>query len=133
MAGSASDYLEKKLLDHSLGVTAYTMPANVFLALFTADPGEAGPGTEVSGNGYARQSAAFAAAAAVGGVMTAKNSGAKTFTAAGGAWGTITHWALFDALTSGNMLWHADMTASRTIGDGDQLVFAIDALTITAD
>ncbi|WP_377846978.1 hypothetical protein [Bosea sp. UC22_33] len=85
MAGSASDYLEKKLLDHSLGVAAYTMPGTVYLALFTADPGEAGPGTEVSGNGYARQSTAFAAAAAVDGVMTARNSTAKTFTAVGGA------------------------------------------------
>ena len=53
--------------------------------------------------------------------------------AAGGAWGTITHWALFDAVTAGNMLWHGDLTTARTIGDGDQLTFAIGALSITAD
>lgn len=129
MAGSASDYLENKLLDHALGTAAYTKPTAVYLALFTADPGEAGGGTEVSGNGYARQACAFDAAA----TGATANTAAKTFTAAGGAWGTITHWALFDALTAGNMLWHGDLTTARTIGDGDQLTFAIGALAITAD
>ena len=33
---SASNYLELKLLDHSLGTTSYTAPSNVYLALSTA-------------------------------------------------------------------------------------------------
>jgi hypothetical protein len=37
-----TDYLEKKLLDHTLGKAAYTMPTTVYLALFTADPGDTG-------------------------------------------------------------------------------------------
>jgi len=52
MAGK-SDYLENKVLDHVLRNTSYTPPATVYLGLFTANPTDAGGGTEVSGNAYA--------------------------------------------------------------------------------
>lgn len=126
---SASNYLENKLLDHSLGVASFTMPSNVYLALYTSDPGEANSGTEVSGNGYARQSCAFGAAS--GGASA--NSAQKTFTASGGNWGTITHWGLFDALTSGNLLHYGSLTAPRAINDGDSLIWNPGDLTISAD
>ena len=56
------------------------MPSNVYVALFTTDPTDAGSGTEVSGNGYARQSATFSSAS--GG--STSNSSAIEFTASGG-------------------------------------------------
>ena len=56
---SASNYAENKVLDHLLGTATFTRPTNVFLALFTSDPGEAGGGAEVAGLGYARQQAQF--------------------------------------------------------------------------
>lgn len=124
-----SNYLENEILDHILGTGSWTMPTNVYLALFTAvADGEAGTVTEVSGSGYSRQSTAFAAAS--GGV--ASNSAIETFTASGGNWGTITHWGLYDASTSGNLLIYGSLSASRVINDGDSLTFAVGAVDITA-
>lgn len=126
---SLSDYAELKLLDHLLGVTAYTMPSSIYMALYTAAPNDAGGGTEVAGNGYSRQAASFGSAAS----GQAANDAAITFAAVGGNWGTVTHFALFDASTSGNMLVHDALTADRTILDGDELVFAIGDVTVGAD
>lgn len=103
MIGGMTDYLENKLLDHALGKTAYTMPTE-YLALFTAAPSDAGGGTEVAGNAYARQNATTALGATSGGQSTTASQ--ITFPDAnGGNWGEILCWALFDALTSGNMTW----------------------------
>src|SRR4051794_26029028 len=118
MAGNLSDYAENKLLDHILGKTSLTMPATVRVALFTADPGEAGPGTEVSGGSYARQ--ALATSAASGGA--AANSGDIAFPVATADWGTVTHVAILDAASGGNLLWHAPLNASKIVQSGDQLV-----------
>jgi hypothetical protein len=83
----------------------------------------------VSGNGYSRQAVTFDAASTPGG--TTSNTGAVSFTAAGGSWGTITHIGIHDALSSGNLLWHGSMTASKTIADGDTLEFAIGNIDLT--
>jgi hypothetical protein len=122
-----SDYLELKVLDHFLGTSATSAPSNVYLALHTADPTDAGSGAEVSGNGYARQAITFAAAS--GG--SAASSSAEEFTASGGNFGTITHFGIWDASTSGNLLYHGALTASKTIADGDTLRFASGNITIT--
>ena len=123
-----SNYAELELLDHLLGTGAYTMPSQVYMALYTAAPNDAGGGTEVSGSGYSRQAIDFAAAS--GG--QAANSAAVTFTATGN-WGTVTHFGLFDAATSGNLLVHGALTASREILNGDEQVFAIGDVTVGAD
>lgn len=118
-----SDYAEKLLLDWMMTTGSATRPTAWYVALYTAAPSDSGGGTEVSGSGYSRQSVTFAAASTPGG--TTSNTGAVTFTAAGGSWGTVSHIGLHDASTSGNLLWHGAMTASKTIGDGDTLEFAI--------
>ena len=100
--GSLTDFLENKLLDHTFENTAYVPPATVYIALFTADPGESGSVvSEVSGNGYARKAIAFSAAAN----RKIIQNGQVTFPqCVGGGWGTITHWGIMSALTGGNML-----------------------------
>lgn len=125
---SASNYLELKLLEHSVGKTSFTMPATIRLALYTTDPTDADSGTEVSGSGYARQPITFAAAAA----GSIANDAAVVFTATG-SWGTVTHWGIRDAASAGNLLHYAPMTAAKTVGNGDTLTFAIGQLTVTAD
>lgn len=122
-----SDYLENKLVDHTLGTTSYTVPSNVYVALFLTDPGDSGSGTEVSGNGYSRQLVTFGASS--GG--SASNSTQETFTASGGSFGTVTHFGIYDASTSGNLLYHGSLASSKLVGDGESLVFAIGALTVT--
>ena len=118
-----SDFSEKLLLDWLMTTGSATRPTVWYVALYTAAPSDSGGGTEVSGSGYARESVTFAAASTPGG--TTSNTGAVSFTATGGNWGTVTHVGIFDASTSGNLLWHGAMTASKTINDGDTLEFAI--------
>lgn len=124
-----SDYAEKLLLDWMMTNGSATRPTAWYVALYTAAPSDSGGGTEVSGNGYSRQAVTFAAASTPGG--TTSNTGAVSFTAAGGSWGTISHIGIFDASTSGNLLWHGAMTASKTIADGDTLEFAIGNIDLT--
>ena len=124
-----SDYLENKFLDHFLGTASTSAPAAVYVGLHTADPTDAGSGAEVSGFGYARQSMAFGAASS----GTASNSAAVEFPAAsGGNWGTITHIGIWDASTTGNLLFHAALTTSKTINDGDIFKIAASGVDITA-
>lgn len=124
-----SDYAEKLLLDWMMTNGSATRPTAWYVALYTAAPSDSGGGTEVSGNGYSRQAVTFDAASTPGG--TTSNTGAVSFTAAGGSWGTISHIGIFDAATSGNLLWHGAMTASKTIADGDTLEFAIGNIDLT--
>lgn len=127
---SKTNYAENKILDHMLGVTSFTMPTT-HLALFTAAPGEAGGGTEVSGGSYARVALSGKLGAASGGVTT--NTSAIDFPTATADWGTVTHAAVFDASTSGNMLTYGALTASRIVYSGDALSLAIGAFTVTED
>jgi hypothetical protein len=124
-----SDAAEKLLLDWLMTTGTATRPTAWYIGLYTAAPSDSGGGTEVSGNGYSRQSVTFGAASSPGG--TTDNTGAVSFTASGGNWGTITHVGIFTASTSGTLLWHGALSASRTINDGDTLSFAIGAITLT--
>jgi hypothetical protein len=124
MAGSFSDYLELELLDHVFMKGSWTMPTNLYIALSTTDPTDSGGSiAEPSGNGYARVSTAgtdwnVAAAGAT------SNANDITFPEATGSWGTISHFAIFDASTAGNMIAHGDLTASKAIDNGDTAKFA---------
>jgi|TARA_B100000424_G_C22611728_1_gene340810 hypothetical protein len=122
-----SNYLENKVIDHFLGTSSTSAPSNVYMGLFTSNPTDANSGTEVSGNGYSRQVITFNAASS----GSATNSSAETFTASGGNFGTITHFGIFDASTSGNLLYHGALTDDKVIEDGDSLVVASGAITIT--
>ena len=59
--------------------------------------------------------------------------GAIEFDAATGSWGTISHIGIFDAASSGNLIAHSSLSASKAIGTGD--VFRIPAgdIDITLD
>ncbi|MBM3616646.1 MAG: hypothetical protein FJX28_14855 [Alphaproteobacteria bacterium] len=66
-------------------------------------------------------------------ICTASNNAAIEFPTASGSWGTITHVAVFDASTSGNMIAYASLTASKTIDTGDVLRVPAGDLDITLD
>ena len=126
---AASDYLENKVLDHVLGNTTYTPAGTLYIGLWTADDGlESGTLTsEVSGGSYARESVTFDAAAS----GASDNTATVTFPAATANWGTITHVAIMDAATSGNVLFHGAVTASKTIETGDTFQISAGNLTIS--
>ena len=122
-----SNYLENALINATLRNTTFTSPTTVYAGLFTSDPTEAGTGTEVSGGSYARKSATFAAPS--NGVSA--TSADVTFDQATASWGTITHIGIWDALTTGNMLYHTPLTTSKTIDSGDIFKIASGSLTVT--
>jgi hypothetical protein len=130
--GSFSNYWENEVLDHLFGKGAYT-PPTIYVALSAAEPGETGAGiSEPGGDGYARvQTAASGWNIANGGLLD--NASDIEFGAPTGAWGTMTHFALFDAATAGNMLAYGTLTIAKTIGSGDAVRFAAGELNITLD
>jgi hypothetical protein len=131
---AASDYLEKKLLDHTLRNTAFSQPAGLFLALFTGVTGleTNAPTLEVAltaGNGYIRKAIAFDAATL--GAGSTSNTLTVTFDPCAVAnWGTITHIAVMDAVSSGNVLFFGAVTTAKTIEVGDTFQVSATNLSI---
>jgi len=122
-----ANYLENALINGTLRGTTYTAPTTVYVALYTDDPTDADTGTEVSGTAYARQAVTFGAPS--NGATT--NSAAVEFPQAGGSWGTVTHIVIRDALTTGNLLYHTALDASKTIATGDVFRIASGSLSVT--
>lgn len=131
---AASDYLEAKLLDHVLRNTAFSQPSNLYLALFTADTGleSNSPSAEVStsGTAYIRKAIAFDAASGTN-PTSAANTSTVTFDTATANYGTVTHVAVMDAETAGNVLFHGAVTTSKTIETGDTFQVSAGNLTIS--
>ncbi len=130
--GGFSDYWENKILDHIFGKGSYT-PPTIYVGLSTADPTDDGSElAEPSGNGYVRtQTSASDWNVASNGSLD--NASDITFAQATGSWGTITHFALFDAATAGNMLAHGVLSQSKTIGNSDTARFQAGDLDISLD
>lgn len=122
-----SNYLENALINAVLRNTSYTSPTTTYVALYTSDPTDADTGTEVTGGSYARTAVTFDAPS--NGVT--QNSGSITFPTATASWGTITHIAIRDAATSGNLLFHTPLDESKTVGTGDIFTISTGNLTVT--
>jgi len=130
--GSFSDYWENEILDHIFGKGSYTSPT-IYVGLSTADPTDDGTGlAEPVGNAYARVST-VAADWTVASSGALNNVNDITFPEATGNWGTVTHFALFDAVTGGNMLAHGALSSSKAIGSGDTAKFAAGDLEVSLD
>lgn len=139
-----SDYLEVQLVNHIFRTPAYSAPTTIYVGLFTSDPMDAAVGAEVDNLGtwtnYARQDAADGGSKEAGwdapGATdgTTQNSLVITFPANNGAASvTVTHIGIFDAITAGNLLFHAPLASSKTLLQGDVLSFGIGAITVTLD
>lgn len=128
---AASDYLENEVLDHILGEGSrnFTSPATLYVGLFTSSGGleTNSPTNEISGNGYLRQAVNFNLAS--GGSAT--NNGAIQFPTATGTWGTITHMAILDASTSGNVIFYSALTTAKTVETDDVFQFSDTAITVS--
>lgn len=115
-----------RLLDASLGTTAYTAPTTPMkLALETATGTNAAAGTEVTGGSYARQTITFNAAS--GGSAT--NSNSITYTSMPAA--TVTGVEIYDSAGTPRREWVGALTASKTVAAGDSLSFAAASVTVT--
>ncbi len=137
IAGSLSDSFENAILEYALRGTDIStwVPGTVYVGLWTAALADASTGAtagEVSGGSYARIALARASGswdAAAGG--TVKNTGVVNFGTASADWGTVTHAAILNAAAVGTILYHWDLTASKTIQNGDPVQFSGSAITIT--
>lgn len=146
-AASFTDHLENKLADHLLRGTALSesSPASVYVGLLTAACSDSSAGTEVSGGSYARVAVARSTAAwngthgnttgaSSGTGGTVSNAATITFPSPTANWGVVTHFAIYDASTSGNMWVCQALTTSKTVNNGDAAPsFAAGALTIQVD
>ena len=133
---AASDYLENRLLDHVLKVASFTQPTTLHLGLFKNTSGSAAANLEAgiltdeistSGTAYARKSVAFGAASS----GTSATNATVTFDTATAQWGTVTHIAVLDASTGGNVLFWGAVTVSKLIDTGDTFQVSSGNLTIT--
>jgi hypothetical protein len=140
---AASNYLETKLLDHTLryGTAPYVAPTTLYLALFntngttqqTSDRIEAGTLTDevltTGSTAYARRPVTFAAAS--GG--SAATNDPVTFDPATASWGTVTHIAVMNGATRGlgDVLFYGTVTVSKTIDAGDTFQVSTGNLTIS--
>lgn len=133
---SAGDTYENKYLDAGFGDNRATalFPATWYVALFTAAPSDAGGGTEVAGNAYARVAVANTSANwpdATGGQK--KNANTIQFPTATGAWGLVTHFAIMNAATAGAIAhWNA-LTSNLNVVAGMTPLFTANQLVIGAD
>ena len=160
---AASDYLEDKLLDHTLNFgngsltvgtgRGYTPPATVYVALF-ADSGSGVAATlesntsgtdatskfgyyEINNGSYARQSITFAnAGAATTGTITSNQTvsfpvATADYDSAGSTGNVVTHLALMDASTDGNVLFFGALTTNKTVSSGDQFTISSGNLSIS--
>jgi hypothetical protein len=129
-----TDYLEGEIIKHIFRTGSFTKPTVLAVGLFTAAPSDAGGGTEVTGGSYARATlnpldANWAAPSSGNGVTS--NSSTITFATPSANWGSVTHFAVFDAASAGNMLFWGSLTVSKTINSGDTVTFPAGSLTFT--
>ena len=138
-----TDYLENKLIDQLFRGQSAPTTSSLYLGLFTTAPSDSAAGTEPSGNGYARveivsglstwagTQSAGSTTTSSGSSGTTSNNGSITFPTPTDTWGTVTHFGIFDAATSGNMLFHGALTISKTINQDDTVAFPAGSLSVT--
>jgi len=124
-----TDYAENKILNLMRNV-AWTEFA-AYVALFTAAPSDAGGGTEVSGGSYIRQLIGLSEATGSGGATS--NASDITFPTATADWGTVTHVAIMDAESAGNMIMHSALDANKTVNNGDTFKINAGELDVTVE
>lgn len=127
--GALSNYLEQRLLDHTLAGVAYAPPAVRYVSLHTANPGEdVTASTEVTGGSYQRALAQFRPA--TNGASVNDNTLAFSNMPAV----TVTHVAVYDGSTAAaNPLYYGALTAPVAVTAGGTFVINAAGLTISLD
>lgn len=134
---SKSNTTENDILKAMLVGTdpAWRAGATIYLALYTADPGEAGTAVtnECAYGSYARVAITKATGWTDGG-STFTNAALLQFPECTSGTETITHCGLVTTVSgAGQLVISGALTASRSVSSGIQPQFAIAALSITED
>ena len=126
-------------LGDATGLRGSTTAGSFFIALHTADPGEAGDQTtsEATYTSYARVAVARSSAGfTVSGTAPTQvaNAAAVTFAACTGGTNTITHFSVGLATSGASVIVNSGaLTASLAVSNGITPSFAIGQLTVTCD
>jgi len=124
-----SNYMEDAITGWINGTTFPAAPTNTFVQLYSQDPTDAGSAT---GALYTRVTyAAGGWTRGTGGAGTLTNTNAITITPSAGSAATASHFAVFDASTAGNLIFHGSLSASKSIAIGDEVKFNASQLTLT--
>ena len=135
MASGKATALSNQVLDAVLGAVTYTAVTNTYVALFTTTPSSGGTsGVEVTAtNAYARVQLTNNLTnwpSASAGLKS--NGNTITFpTATGSGWGTVVGFGIYDALTSGNLLYFGPLSTSISVVNGSTVTFSAGNLQIT--
>lgn len=138
--GNTTDSNLLKLIFQAIAIAnladnAATAPfTNLFVGLYTADPGPAGDQTtsEATYTGYARVAVARTSGGWSIAAQTISNAGAVSFPACTGGSNTITFFAIGTATSgAGILLYSGALTASLAVSNGITPSFAAGALTVT--
>jgi len=129
-----SDFLEQKLLETVLNNAAFPTVSTTYVALHTTSPLDDGSGAECVGTNYVRiDTGAFTSMTGITDGQTENTAEIAFAQASDATWGTITHIGLWDASTSGNLLYHGALTSSKTIDTNDTFKIAAGDLIVTLD
>lgn len=141
-----TDCMENKLVDFLFRGQMPDLPGAIYVGLFLSSGTDAAPGLEVTGEGYARVAVArsldaWAGTQGAGTVEPSSGDSGQTsnnadilFGLPTEAWGTVTHFGIFDAATGGNMLIYGPLSASKIINAGDDApLFPAGALVYSID
>ena len=124
-----SNYMEDAITAWINGTTFPSAPTNTYVQLYSQDPTDAGSAT---GALYTRVTyAASGWTRGTGGAGTLSNTGVITITSSAASGATATHVAVFNAITGGNLLFYGALSASKSIGVGDEVKFNALQLTLT--
>lgn len=130
-----SDHMEQQLINCTLRGGTYTGSV-VYVALHESDPTDAAlTNTEVTDSGYNRQQAHTASpsdgfTSPVNGTTT--NTKIIQYPAIIDQTIVVTHWALWDSSTGGNLILHEAMTNPKTLDATDVMSFPVGSISITA-
>lgn len=128
MASELSNYLANLHLNWVKGTDMPNAPATVYVGLFNGDPTPTGlGGSDVTATVRTAGRVAVAFGAVANRVVM-NNANVDFGAAAAGA--TITHAALYDAQTGGNMLYFTELDTTRTVIAGDPIVIPVGDLSV---
>lgn len=132
--GGLSNYVKNALLNQLFGDVPFNVITSLYVAYATSTPTDALPGTEPSGNGYARVSVTNNTNNFPIATLGSKTNATEIdFGEATGSQGTATFVQLFDAASGGNYLGSYALSASQVISAGTIPAIPVGTLTITLD
>ena len=132
----ATDYMEEAVLSGLLGGTSITLSSGKpYIALLTTAPTDSSSGTECTGGGYARVQIGDTNQGDfnVSSTGEATNTGEFRWSDATSDWGDISHVAIMDSATGGNMLVFGALTAPVSIVTGDIFKIPPSGFTVQMD